>query len=72
MKKIFLVAGLFCFITAGVNAHPGPGKTSKKGAVAKTTVISTTPVSDTTHHKKSAMSGKKHYKKTATSQAKEK
>jgi len=72
MKKIFLAASLLCLITAGVNAHPGPGKTPKKGTAPKSAVISTTAPGDTTHHKKTAMGSKKHHKMATTTKAKAK
>jgi hypothetical protein len=65
MKKIFLVASLFCLTAVGVNAQTGKKAgttTQKKSAVSATT--------DTTHHKSMAMGGKKHYKRAKTAKAK--
>jgi hypothetical protein len=66
MKKIFLVASLFCLTTAGVNAQTGK-KAATSTTVQKKSASATT---DTTHHKSMAMGGKKHYKRAKTAKAK--
>jgi hypothetical protein len=66
MKKIFLVASLFCLTTIGVNAQKGK-KTATTTVQKKSAVSATT---DTTHHKSTAMGGKKHYKRAKTVKAK--
>jgi hypothetical protein len=63
MKKIFLVASLFCLTAVGVNAQTG-----KK--TAGTTVQKKSATADSTHHKSMAMGGKKHYKRAKTVKAK--